>query len=197
MICWLVPQYKSCTNIIPVKMVEKGTSCPGSPVESNLSGLAETNASKPSKTLPSPMAISPKTGIKTPPTINPIALILSETTTAFNPPKTAYIEPMIPIPHMQMTKAVLSETSKSMGTSNIPLIATDPEYRMTGKSTTTYPVRNRPEVMVLVATSKRRAKNWGTVVRPSFRYLGNKNMAVTTMAMAARVSQAITDNPSL
>src|SRR5665811_1341138 len=132
-----------------------------------------------------------------PPTINPIALILSETTTAFNPPKTAYMEPMIPIPHMQMTKAVLSETSKSVGTSNIPLIATDPEYRMTGKSTTTYPVRNRPEVMVLVATSKRRAKNWGTVVRPSFRYLGNKNMAVTTMAMAARVSQAITDNPSL
>ena len=83
------------------------------------------------------------------------------------------------------------------GILNIPLIATEPEYRITGSNTTTYPVKNKPEVIVFVETSKRFDKNCGTVVRPPFKYLGNKYTAVTTIAIAARVSQAITDKPSV
>ena len=33
------------------------------------------------------------------------------------------------------------------------------------------------------------------MVKPPFKYLGNKNIAVTTIAIAARVSHTITDNP--
>ena len=44
----------------------------------------------------------PKTGIKSPPINKPIALIESEIATAFNPPNTAYTDPMIPIPHTQI-----------------------------------------------------------------------------------------------
>ena len=33
------------------------------------------------------------------------------------------------------------------------------------------------------------------MVRPPFKYLGSKNNAVTTIAIAASVSQAITDSP--
>jgi hypothetical protein len=80
---------------------------------------------------------------------------------------------------------------------NIPLIATDPEYRITGSNTTTYPVRKRAEVIVFVVTSNLFAKNCGTVVSPPLRYRGKRKTAVTTMAIAANVSQAITDNPSL
>ena len=47
------------------------------------------------------------------------------------------MEPMIPIPQIQITKAEVSDTPKSSGTLNIPLMATDPEYKITGKSTTT------------------------------------------------------------
>ena len=51
--------------------------------------------------------------------------------------------------------------------------------------------------MVLVVTSNLFAKNWGMVVSPPFKYLGNRKTAVTTMAIAANVSQAITDRPSV
>ena len=43
----------------------------------------------PSKRLPSPIIIKPNTGIKSPPISKPIALIESDTTTAFKPPNTA------------------------------------------------------------------------------------------------------------
>ena len=33
------------------------------------------------------------------------------------------------------------------------------------------------------------------MVKPPFKYLGNKNIAVTTIAIAANVSQTITDKP--
>src|SRR6056297_667157 len=178
-------------------MVKKGTSWPCSPVESNRSGFVVINISNPSITLPSPIAISPKTGINSPPIIKPIAFILSDTATAFNPPKTAYTEPIRPIPQIQDTNATSSEMLNIPGISNIPLIATDPEYKITGSSTTTYPVKKSPEVSVLVVTSNLSARNWGTVVSPPFKYLGNKSTAVTTMAIAAKVSHAITDNPSL
>ena len=56
----------------------------------------------PSKRLPSPIINNPKTGIKRPPINNPIALIESDTATAFKPPNTAYIDPIIPIPHTQI-----------------------------------------------------------------------------------------------
>ncbi len=79
------------------------------------------------------------------------------------------MEPTIPIPQMQIVLAVDSGTFSSPATSNIPLMATDPEYRITGSKTTTYPVRKSPEVMVFVVVSKRFARNWGTVVSPPFR----------------------------
>ena len=118
-------------------MVAKGTSCPAFPVESNRSGLALTNTSNPPNTLPSPIAINPKTGINKPPINKPTALIESETATAFKPPKTAYTEPINPIPHIQITRAVLSVTPNNVGTSNMPLMATEPEYNITGSNTTT------------------------------------------------------------
>jgi hypothetical protein len=76
-------------------------------------------------------------------------------------------------------------------------MATDPEYRITGSSTTTYPVRKRPDVIVLVETSNLFARNCGTVVSPPLRYRGRRKTAAITMAIAANVSQAITDKPSL
>ena len=57
------------------------------------------------------------------------------------------------------------------------------------------PIENKIEVKVFVVTSKRFAKNPGTVVNPPFKYLGNKKSAVTTIAIAARVSHTITDKP--
>jgi hypothetical protein len=77
----------------------------------------------------------------------------------------------------------------------MPLMARDPEYKMTGSSTIAYPERNKTEDKVFVVVSNLFAKNPGTVVRPPFRYRGNKKRAVTTMAIAAKVSQTITDNP--
>lgn len=91
----------------------------------------------PSIKLPSPISTNPKIGTRIPPINNPIALILSDTATAFKPPKTAYIEPIIQIPHTQILIAAAFETPSNAGTSNIPLIATDPEYRIMGNSTTT------------------------------------------------------------
>jgi len=51
--------------------------------------------------------------------------------------------------------------------------------------------------MVFVLESYLLAKNWGTVVIPPFKYFGKRKTAVTTMAIAAKVSQAITKIPSL
>ena len=86
-------------------------------------------------------------------------------------------------------------TPNNSGILNIPLMARDPEYKITGSSTTTYPDKNKTEVSVFVVTSNLFARNPGTVVKPPFKYLGSKNIAVTTMAIAAKVSQTITDNP--
>lgn len=72
-----------------MKIVENGTSCPALPVESNRAASEEIKLSRPVNIFPSPMAINPKMGIKIPPTIRPMALILSETATALSPPKTA------------------------------------------------------------------------------------------------------------
>ena len=92
----------------------------------------------PSIILPSPpIIIKPKTGIKIPPINKPIALIESETATAFKPPKTAYIDPIIPIPQTQIQIDCVCVTPSNAGTSNIPLIASDPEYKITGNSTIT------------------------------------------------------------
>ena len=55
----------------------------------NLSGFSVVKVESPSKILPSPISINPNIGIKIPPINKPIALIESETATAFNPPKTA------------------------------------------------------------------------------------------------------------
>ena len=102
---------------------------------------------------------------------------------------------MIPIPQTQIQMDCVCVTPNNVGISNIPLIANEPEYKITGSKTTTYPERNRTDVIVLVVTSNLFAKKPGTVVSPPFKYLGNKNIAVTTIAMAAKVSQTITDKP--
>src|SRR5690625_2193718 len=60
---------------------------------------------------------------------------------------------------------------------------------------TTYPLKKRTEVSVLVMISYRLAKNCGIVVSPIDRYLGSKKIAVMTMASAARVSHAMTRIP--
>ena len=173
----------------------KGTGSDSLPMDLNLSGFSWTKIFRPSKAFPSPIAMRPKRGIISPPIKRPMAFIESDTATAFKPPNTAYIPPVIPMPQTQIHKASVSVTPNSSGMLNIPLMATDPEYKITGSKTTTYPVRKSTEVIVFVVTSKRVAKNCGTVVSPPFKYLGNKKIAVTTIAIAARVSQAITDKP--
>ena len=71
-------------------------------MELNLSGFWVVNTESPSIMLPSPIYIKPKTGIIKPPISKPMALIESETATAFNPPKMAYMDPIIPIPQTQI-----------------------------------------------------------------------------------------------
>ena len=61
----------------------------------------------------------------------------SDTATAFKPPKTAYIDPIIPIPHTQIQIDWVCVTPSNSGMSNMPLIANDPEYKITGSNTTT------------------------------------------------------------
>ena len=103
----------------------------------NLLGFSVVNIESPSKRLPSPIIIKPKIGIKIPPINKPIALIESETATAFKPPKTAYIEPIIPIPQTHIQIDCVCVTPNNSGTSNMPLIAKEPEYKITGSKTTT------------------------------------------------------------
>ena len=63
----------------------------------------------------------------------------------------------------------MCDTPNNSGTLNIPLIAKDPEYSITGKRTTAYPDKNNIEVNVLVVKSKRLAKKPGIVVSPPFK----------------------------
>ena len=55
----------------------------------NFPGNSVNKLSIPAIAEPSPIAINPNKGIANPPINNPIALIESDTATAFNPPKTA------------------------------------------------------------------------------------------------------------
>ena len=55
----------------------------------NFSGFVFIKIETPSEIFPSPIASKPKKGINKPPINNPTALIVSETATAFKPPKIA------------------------------------------------------------------------------------------------------------
>ena len=69
--------------------------------------------------LPSPKYFKAKKGIIAPPIIRAKPFNVSETATAFNPPNTAYIPPMIPINHTTPHSAVLKLTPNIASTSNI------------------------------------------------------------------------------
>ena len=60
---------------------------------------------------------------------------MSETATAFKPPKIAYNEPIIPIDHTVIHRAVVFETPNKEGKSNILLMANAPEYNTMGNKT--------------------------------------------------------------
>ncbi len=61
----------------------------GPPAAINLSGNSFIRVLTPAPKWPSPTTHKPKSGIIKPPISNPMALIVSETATAFNPPKMA------------------------------------------------------------------------------------------------------------
>ena len=116
--------------------VEKGIEESDAPITFSFSGLDTTKASIPCIILPSPIYIKPNTGTRVPPIKSPTAFTVSETATAFKPPKIAYKEPTIPMDQTVMVSAVSSDTPSTVGTSNIPFNASDPEYKTIGSNTT-------------------------------------------------------------
>lgn len=74
---------------IPVNIVPNGTSSFGPPIEFSFSGIILRKFCTPSTKCPFPRASNAQITTENPPISNITPLIVSETTTAFNPPQTA------------------------------------------------------------------------------------------------------------
>ncbi|MNF86929.1 hypothetical protein D3C84_693800 [compost metagenome] len=114
---------------------------------------------------------------------------------ALIPPNMAYIAPSPPTPHTMIQRAVVLSIWKTSDTRKRLSRAIAPVYNTIGRREITYMPRNKIDVMVRVCLSKRRSRNSGMVEIPSFKYFGRKNIANSTIVMAAITSQAITIKP--
>ena len=130
-----------------------------------------------------------------PPIMSPIPLMVSETATAFKPPRIANNEPNPPINTTIRMIASNLDTFKIVETSKILSKFSAPVYNTIGNSVVTYNSKNNPETIMRVDLSNRTSKNSVMVTNPILRYLGKKKSAIATIANAAKVSQAITSIP--